>query len=99
MGLLPLLSGRLSRSLCPRIKVTVSKDKYNVPLLNLSDSAPVSVFRYITPCYTHSILPTNYIFSATFAFTSALTPYTFYTPSCNPTPSSAAIAANLPTLE
>ena len=60
---------------------------------------PASMPKYIIPCYTHSILSINYIFSATFAFTSAFTPYAFCAFFRNPAPSSAAIAAGLPTPE
>ena len=99
MGLLPLFNSCLSHSLCSGIKVAVSRDKYNILLLNLSNSTPASVPKYIIPCYTHSILPINYIFSTIFAPIFAPIFYTFCVPPCNPAPSSTAIAASLPTLE
>lgn len=95
-GILPLV-GRLSRPLPFRTRLAASEDKYNIPLLNLSDSQPASVPMYTSLYYFNSILLLIIL-----SVTSASTPSTIatpYTPPHNLAPFAATTAASVLTPE
>ena len=96
MGILPLVS-RLSCPLYLGTRLAASRDKYNILLLNLSDSQPASVFRYISLYYFNSIL-----LLIVLSTTSAPIPFTITTLCalfCNPASFATVTATNVLTLE